>query len=209
MAKQIPDLAGSYSSLDTCVSCNVSKSHKLPFLHSSFVCNKPFQLIHSDVWGPAPIASMNGFFYYAIFIDEFTKFSWLYLLTSKNETFTKFKQLHNMIKNKFGSSIQTFRSDGGGEFNSTEFRQYLLNNGITHQVSCPHTPEHNGTTERKHRHLLETTRTLLHAAALPPNLWADAVSTENYLINRLPSSATSNQTPCYRLHGTEASYAHL
>ncbi|PKU85121.1 Retrovirus-related Pol polyprotein from transposon TNT 1-94 [Dendrobium catenatum] len=209
MTALIPDLAGSHPSLDTCVSCNISKSHKLPFSHSSFECNKPFQLIHSDVWGPAPIASTNGFFYYVIFIDEFTKFSWLYLLTSKNETFIKFKQLHNLIKNKFGYSIQTIRSDGGGEFNSTEFKQYMINNDITHQVSCPHTPEQNGTAERKHRHLLETTRALLHAADLPPNLWADAVSTANYLINRLPSSATSKQTPYYRLHEKEASYTHL
>ncbi|PKU82366.1 Retrovirus-related Pol polyprotein from transposon TNT 1-94 [Dendrobium catenatum] len=209
LATQIPELAGSHSFLDDCVSCNVSKCHKLPFLPSSSVCNKPFQLIHSDVWGPAPIASMNGFFYYAIFIDEFTKFTWLYLLTSKNETLAKFKQLHNMIKNKFGSSIQTFRSDGGGEFNSTEFRLYLINNGITHQVSCPHTPEQNGTAERKHRHLLDTTRALLHAAGLPHNLWADAVSTANYLINRLPSPNLLNHTPYYRLHGKEASYDHL
>ncbi|PKU68172.1 Retrovirus-related Pol polyprotein from transposon TNT 1-94 [Dendrobium catenatum] len=209
LSREIPDIPRTASHSSACVSCNVSKSHKLSFPTSSSVCNKKFQLVHSDVWGPAPVSSLNGFSYYVIFIDEFSKFSWLYLLKSKDETFSKFQQFHNLIKTEFNTTIQNFRSDGGGEFTSTEFRTYLQNNGIKHQVSCPYTPKQNGTAERKHRHLLESIRTLLHAASLPPHFWAEAASTSNYLINRIPSTTIGNQTPYLRLHGKAASYSHL
>ncbi|KAI0499192.1 hypothetical protein KFK09_020094 [Dendrobium nobile] len=209
LVNHIPELASSTSSLDACVFCNVSKSHELPFSSSISSCNKPFQLVHSDVWGPTPVASLNGFIYYVLFIDDFSKFSWLYLLNSKHETFAKFQQFHNLVKNKFGTNIQTLRCDGGGEFTSTKFRNYLLNQGITHQVSCPYTSEQNGTAERKHRHLLDSTRTLLHAAYLPPKFWAEAVTTANYFINQLPSATLSNHTPYFLLHNRSASYIHL
>ncbi|PKU64398.1 Retrovirus-related Pol polyprotein from transposon TNT 1-94 [Dendrobium catenatum] len=117
--------------------------------------------------------------------------------------------LHKLIKNTFNSSIQTFRSNGGGEFISNAFRIYLLNNVLTNQISCPYTPEQNDLNERKHRHLLGLTRMLLHAAHLPNPFRAEAISTANYLINRLPSSAISNQTPYSRLHGQLVTYTHL
>ncbi|KAI0493266.1 hypothetical protein KFK09_027542 [Dendrobium nobile] len=192
-----------------CISCNLSKSHKQPFSSSTSVCTKPFQLVHSDVWGPAPVPSMNGFRYYVIFIDDFTHFSWIYLLHSKAEVLSKYQNLCNMVKKNFHTQIQHFRSDGGGEYSSNVFRKYLIQQGTTHQLCCPHTPEQNCTAEWKHRHLIELTRTLLHAAHLPLKFWAEAVSTANYLINLLSSSAISNHTPYLRLNGRPASYKHL
>ncbi|PKU78060.1 Retrovirus-related Pol polyprotein from transposon TNT 1-94 [Dendrobium catenatum] len=100
-----------------------------------------------------------------------------------------------LIKTHFQGSIQKFRSDGGGEFVNNTFKSYLLQHGIEHQLSCPYTPEQNGLVERKHCHLLDLTRTFLHASYLPNSFWVEAVSKANYLINRLPSSAIKNQTP--------------
>ncbi|KAI0492719.1 hypothetical protein KFK09_026995 [Dendrobium nobile] len=78
LANTVPDIT--LSSLNVCVSCNMSKSHKQPFVTSTSVCHKPFELVHSDVWGPAPTPSTQGYRYYVVFIDEFTRFTWLYLL---------------------------------------------------------------------------------------------------------------------------------
>lgn len=64
----------------TCNSCFLNKSHKLPFHESSIKTSTPLELIFSDVWGPSPITSVNGYRYYLIFVDHFTRYSWLYPL---------------------------------------------------------------------------------------------------------------------------------
>ncbi|CAL9015454.1 unnamed protein product [Prunus brigantina] len=87
---------------------------------------------------------------------------------------------------EFATSIKTFQSDGGGEFVSKDFQTYLGSKGILHHKSCPYTPEQNGRAERKHRHLVETAVTLLTTAALPSKYLFHALSTANYLINRMP-----------------------
>ena len=87
--------------------------HNLPFPKSHFTASVPFELIHSDLWGPAPLNSINGFKYYVLFIDHFTRFTWLYLLKSKSEVFAKFVRFKAMIENQFSAKIKIFRSDGG------------------------------------------------------------------------------------------------
>jgi len=72
-----------------------------------------------------------------------------------------------MIKNQFSSKIKIFRSDGGGEFTSNDFKTYLSQHGITHHLSRPHTPKQNGVVKRKHRHIIETIVTLLSQASMP------------------------------------------
>jgi hypothetical protein len=54
--------------------------HKLPFVHSQFQSTQPLELVHSDVWGPAPISSSNGYKYYLLFVDDFSRYSWLFCL---------------------------------------------------------------------------------------------------------------------------------
>ena len=78
----------------------------------------------------------------------------------KSNAFAKFVHFNAMIENQFSSKIKIFRSDRGGEFTSNDFKTYLSQHGITHHLSCPHTPQQNGVVERKHRHLIETIVTL-------------------------------------------------
>lgn len=171
--------------------------------------SSPFSLIHSDVWGPSPVPSLTGYRYYSVFIDDATRYSWVYLMHNKNETFLKFKQFLAMITTQFKATIQTLRSDAGGEYTGHEFKHLLQTHGIQHQFSCPNTPQQNDFSERKHRHLLETTRTLLHAVNLPFHFWAEALQTSNYLINCLPTSALNSQIPFTLLHGRRPQYDHL
>ena len=73
----------------------------------------------------------------------------------------------------------------------------MLQNGILHQTSCVDTPFQNGLAEKKNRHFLETARALLFQMHVPKHLWADAVSTAYFLINRMPSSILNWDTPYY------------
>ena len=71
----------------------------------------------------------------------------------------------------------------------------MFQNGILHQTSCVDTPAHNGVAKRKNRHLFETARALLFHMHVAKHLWADAISTACFLINRMPSSVFNWDTP--------------
>jgi hypothetical protein len=76
------------SNAHVCDACQQGKSHQLPFLKSVSVFTTPLELIFSDVWGPAP-TSIGKHNYYVSFIDDFNKFTWIYLLKHKYEVFLK------------------------------------------------------------------------------------------------------------------------
>ena len=159
----------------------------MPFKLSSCKSGKPFDLVHSDVWGPAPINSYNGYKYFVIFIDDFSKITWLYLLKDKSEVFSQFLDFYKFIENQFEAKLKIFRSDNGTEFVNQNFSKFFKEKGISHQTTCVYTPQQNGVSERKNRHLLEMTRVLLFQNNVPKTYWSDAVLTATYLINRLPS----------------------
>lgn len=70
---------GSNSQDVVCNAYRLNKSHKLPFSKFTLVSHHPLQLIYSDVW-TSPLYSIDGFKYYVIFVDHFTKYIWLYAL---------------------------------------------------------------------------------------------------------------------------------
>ncbi|KAL0454835.1 UNVERIFIED_CONTAM: Retrovirus-related Pol polyprotein from transposon RE1 [Sesamum latifolium] len=81
--------------------------------------------------------------------------------------------------------------------------------GISHQRSCPHTPQQNGIVERKHKHLLNIARSLLHQASLPRKFWADCILTAAHLINRLASHLLQWKTPYEILYQKPPTLTHL
>lgn len=68
------------------------------------------------------------------------------------------------------------------------FESFLSTSGIAHQISCPYTTQQNDLVERKHRHLIETTITMLSQSSLPTQFWSYALQTALYLINLFPTS---------------------
>lgn len=81
-----------------CDSCQLANSHRLPYLNSHDISSAPLDLIFSDVWEPAPI-SAGRHTYYVSFIDDFSKYTWIYLLRKKNlMCFKPFKTFRNLLK---------------------------------------------------------------------------------------------------------------
>ena len=68
-----------------CEPCQMAKSHRLPFTLSESRASQPFALAHSNLWGPTPVVGANGARYFVLFVDDHTRFSWLYLLASKDQ----------------------------------------------------------------------------------------------------------------------------
>jgi histone deacetylase 1/2 len=130
-----------------CDACQQGKSHQLPYPKSVSVSNNPLDLIFSDVWGPAP-TSVGRNNYYESFIDDFSTFTWIYMLRHKSEVVQRFHDFQNLVECFFNRKIVAMKSDWGGEYQKlNSFSQRI---DITHHVSCPHAHQQNGSGERKH-----------------------------------------------------------
>ncbi|KAL5563802.1 hypothetical protein UlMin_033549 [Ulmus minor] len=176
-----------------CSSCQYAKSHRLPFQLSHSRASSPLDLIHTDIWGPAPVLSTSGSRYFILFVDDNTRFTWLFPLQTKDQALQVFIQFRTLVENQFNSKIKLLQSDNGGEFKV--FARYLQANGIAHRFSCPYTSAQNGRVERKHRHVVETGLSLLARASLPLKYWLYAFQTAVHLINRMPTKVLDFASP--------------
>lgn len=104
-----------------CEFCRCGKSCNLPFKLSESVSTKPLQLIYSDAWGPTPISSVCVDTCYVLFVDDFSKYTWVFSLKNKADVFDTFRLFKLKIENLFSFKIQMFCSDGGGEYLSSQF----------------------------------------------------------------------------------------
>ena len=190
-----------------CKHCVMGKMTQLPFSTSHSCTKFPLELVHSDVWGPAPISSINGFRYYVIFVDDFTRFTWFFPLRHKSQVLSSFQHFKNTMENLLGKSIKILRTDCGSEYTHNEFRNFCSNNGIFHQFTCPHTSQQNGIAERKHRHIVDIALTLISQSSLPFQYWSYAFSTAVFLINRLPSINRNSLSPWENIFGTSPNYS--
>ena len=197
----------SESSLPVCNACQSAKSHQLLYTSSSHRSSSPLELIFLDVWGPVPPYG-GGFKYYISIIDDFNKFSWIYLMHDRTKTLRIFLQFQAHVERLLDTKIKCVESDWGGEFqkiHNTFFRSL----GIAHRVSCPHTYQQNGSTKRKHRHIVETDLALLAHADVPIKFWDDAFLTATYFINRLSTHVIDNKCPLELLFHTPPNYSLL
>jgi transposase InsO family protein len=182
-----------------CDACELAKHTRGTYPSRGLRSNNPFEVVHSDVWGPCEVQSISGHRWFVTFIDCFSRFTWLYLIKRKSDVFSVFKDLHALIQNQFGTTIKILRSDNGTEYVNHEFENFLISNGIEHQTTCVNTPEQNGVAERKNRHLLEVARSLMFTMNVPKFLWGEAVKTATYLINRMPLRVLHHKTPAESL----------
>jgi hypothetical protein len=201
-------ITSSSSPESLCEPCLLAKSKCLPFSASNNVTKEPLEIIHSDLWS-SPMPSINGCRYYVVFIDNHSRFTWIYPLHHKSETFACFVKFKSLAGNLLSKKIKSFQSDGGGEFTFNQFKQYLSSNGILHRISYPYTAAQNGLAERKHRHIVETGLALLAHSHLPLSYWVDAFTTAVYLINRLPTSILQHQSPYVKLLHKNPDYTFL
>lgn len=93
-----------------CRTCIVAKSHRtsyLPSLNKSIVL---FTLLHFDVWGPSSISIVSGVSWFVIFVDDYTRMTWLSLMKNKDEMFLIFQSFHAMIQTQFYAKLRFIRS---------------------------------------------------------------------------------------------------
>lgn len=192
-----------------CEVCLQAKMTRLPFpKESSSKSKSVLDLVHTDVCGPMQTKSPSGKRYILTFIDDFSRYTVIYLLREKSEVEDKVKEYIEMAKTKFSKTPKVIRSDRGREYVNKEVIEYLKTQGIQIQYTTPYTPQQNGVAERKNRSLVEMARCMVLDAGLPHMFWGEAINSANYLQNRLPTRRTQT-TPYERWNGLKAKVKHL
>lgn len=120
-----------------CEACQLGKSKHLPFSNSTSHAIHPFDLVHSDLWGPTPIQSTGGCRYYINFIDDFSRFTWIYPLKQKSDAVIAFKHFQHFVKTQFNTMIKEFQCDNGAKYNA--IATFATNEGTIIRFTCRYT----------------------------------------------------------------------
>ena len=135
---------GDLKSIDIglCEDCIMGKQKKVTFSKATRSSKLgKLELVHTDVWGPAPVKSLGGSLYYITFIDDSTRKVWVYFLKNKSDVFSTFVKWKAKVENQTGARVKCLRSDNGGEYNSKEFTNFFAAHGIRMKKTIPNSPQ--------------------------------------------------------------------
>ncbi|GJW48804.1 putative ribonuclease H-like domain-containing protein [Tanacetum coccineum] len=146
----------------TCVACQKGKQHKASCKTKtvSSIC-KPLQLLHMDLFGPVSIRSINKKTYCLVVTDDFSRFSWVFFLATKDETPEILKNFITGIENQIDHKVKAIRCDNGTEFKNRIMNEFCKMKGIRREFSVARTPQQNGVAKRKNKTLIEDTLSIV------------------------------------------------
>ncbi|KAL0424011.1 UNVERIFIED_CONTAM: Retrovirus-related Pol polyprotein from transposon TNT 1-94 [Sesamum radiatum] len=137
--KMMTDLPQIQAIEGACEACLQGKQHKKPFPSgTSWRAKAVLELIHTDVCGPMRTPSHEQNRYFILFIDDYSRMTWVYFMREKSEVFKVFKKFKNLVEKQSGRSIKVLRSDRGKEYNNSEFNKFCEEEGIEHQTTNYH-----------------------------------------------------------------------
>ncbi|GJY60158.1 retrovirus-related pol polyprotein from transposon TNT 1-94 [Tanacetum coccineum] len=128
--------------------------------------------------------SINGKKYVLVIVDDYTRFGWVRFLRTKDETPQVIEKFIVKTQRALNATVRFVRTDNGTEFVNKTLDGWFESVGISHETSVPRSPQQNGVVERRNRTLMEAARTMLIFAKAPLFLWAEAVATACYTLNR-------------------------
>ena len=112
----------------------------------------PNELLHMDTVGPAQVRSVSGKWYVLVVVDDFSRFSWVFFLESKEEVFGFVHDLVLRLNNESHGRVRAIRFDNGTKFRNSRMDNFCSDHGLDHQLSSSYTPPQNGVVERKKPH---------------------------------------------------------
>ncbi|GJY98709.1 putative ribonuclease H-like domain-containing protein [Tanacetum coccineum] len=186
----------------TCVACQKGKQHRASCKSKTEnSISLPLHLLHMDLFGPTFVKSLMKKMYCLVVTDDYSRFTWVFFLATKDETSGILKSFITGIENLVDHKVKVIRCDNGTEFKNREMNQFYEMKGILRQFSVARTPQQNGVAERRNRTLIEAARTMLADSKLPTTFWAEAVNTACYVQNRVLVVKPHNKTPYELFHG--------
>ncbi|GJX21883.1 putative ribonuclease H-like domain-containing protein [Tanacetum coccineum] len=186
----------------SCLACRKGKQHRASCKKiEERTVREPLELLHMDLFGPVSVESVNRKKYCLVVTDDCSKFSWVFFLAYKDETYDMLHDLIVGLENKLRHKVKTIRCDHGTEFKNQLMNEFCAKKGIKREYSIARTPQQNGVAERKNRTLIEAARTMLADSLLPIQFWAEAVNTACYVLNRVLVTKPQMKTPYEILMG--------
>nr|GEX42156.1 ribonuclease H-like domain-containing protein [Tanacetum cinerariifolium] len=195
-----------------CSACAIGKSMKKSHKPKSEDTNQEkLYLLHMDLCGPMRVESVNRKKYIIIIVDDYSRFTWVKFLRSKDEAQDFIIKFLKMIQVRLKVPVHRIRTDNGTEFVNQALREYYEEVGISHETSVARSLQQNGVIERRNRMLIEAARTMLIYAQAPLFLWAEAVATTCYTQNRSIIRLHHEKTPYELLHNKlpDLSFLHV
>ncbi|GJZ95331.1 ribonuclease H-like domain-containing protein [Tanacetum coccineum] len=186
----------------SCLACRKGKQHRASCKKiEERTIREPLELLHMDLFGPVSVESVNKKKYCLVVTDDCSKFSWVFFLAYKDETYDMLHDLIVGLENRLRHKVKTIRCDHGTEFKNQLMNEFCTKKGIKREYSIARTPQQNGVAERKNRTLIEAARTMLADSLLPIQFWAEAVNTACYVLNRVLVTKPQMKTPYEILMG--------
>ncbi|GJV87519.1 retrovirus-related pol polyprotein from transposon TNT 1-94 [Tanacetum coccineum] len=167
-----------YDNDHLCFACEQGKRKKAT-LQPKLVPSTHYklELIHMDLCRPMSVESINGNKYILVIVDDYSGYTWVYFLRTKDEALEMIKKFIAQVQLNFKVQIQKVKTDNGTEFKNATLQSHYEKLGIMKQFSIARTPQQNGVVERRNRTLVEAARTMLIFSKAPEFLWAKAIST--------------------------------
>ena len=204
---------GPISTLPTCEICVKSKDQRKITREAAQRTTEPFQLIQGDLCGPISPESASGLRYFILYIDDFSRTTWVYFLRCKAsvEVVSVFQEFPARMGNSFPNfPITKFRCDNGkGEYDNSLFDGILKVLGISFEPSPPYTQHKNGVSEMMIRNIVTKARAMILDSRLSDEFCAQAVNTAVYLHARSPSRSVDGLTSYEMLFGHKLELGHL
>ena len=116
----------SVDSSKVCNVCPLAKQKHLSFPISNKVSKFPFDLVHTDIWGPFSQQSTNSSHYFLTIVDDFSRYTWVHLMAQKSQTRLLVQSFFKLVATQFNLKIKVLRSDNGVEFHMNEFLVKVL-----------------------------------------------------------------------------------
>nr|GEW33963.1 retrovirus-related Pol polyprotein from transposon TNT 1-94 [Tanacetum cinerariifolium] len=201
-----------YAKEHLCPSCEQGKIKRASHPHKPIPNSKHrLYLLHMDLCGPMRVASINGKWYVLVIINDYSQYTLVHFLRTKDETLEVTK---NLLKNSYvrlQAPVIIVCTDNETEFKNYALKEYFDSVGITHEASTAKTPQQNGVVEHRNRTLVEATRTMLIFSHALLFLWAEAIATACYTQNRSILHRRFNKTPYVLIQGRklDISYLHV
>ncbi|GJU69326.1 putative ribonuclease H-like domain-containing protein [Tanacetum coccineum] len=183
----------------TCVACQKRKQHKASCKTKTVSSiSQPLQMLHIDLFGPTFVTSLMKKMYCLVATDDYSRFSWVFFLATKDETSEILKTFITDIEDLIDLKVKVIRCDNGTEFKNKVMNQFCEMKSIKREFNVAKTPQQNRVAKRKNRTLIEAARTILANSKLPTTFWVEAVNTACYVQNRVLVIKPYNKT-CYEL----------
>lgn len=180
---------------ESCPACIMGRMKSRPFCNCSTRSKRPLELIHTDIVGIIEPTSQGGSNYFVSFIDDYSRYTVVFPMKYCDDVLFKFDEYRKIAEHLHGLRIKSIKTSSDVEYLNKEFDEYLIIHNIRRKFIVSGMPQRNSVAKSMNQRILNMTKCIISESGIPKNLWADALVTACYLINKCPSSSIDGRIP--------------